>query len=292
MTVDAPQQPLEDARKLVDATSKGLSADCIFQGWSRDRQMEAYKQLNKVQNPSDAIPDLQLDIDQNGVRHVVRAGHGAADRCAENVKRVDLPQVTIEENPDQKAFQKIEKESRADRAATEAERLSHPEVPAKRIEDLATRAINGDENAKLDLRVQLEKLMKEPDGEFRNQVLKKLVEDGSKITGDAPYLTVNRDEQGNPTTIDFKNTRFSFTKETVHVNETLEEQVARANRDFIWSLQNHPQGFGKFKPEEGMRAIDILMGNRDVKEPSWFMIYRQQQGLPMLDRSVAKTKPE
>ena len=291
MPVETPQQPLEDARKLVDASSRGLSADCIFQGWSNERQLAAYRELNKIQDPTDAIPDLQIDMDVQNTRHLVRQGHGAADRCTD-LPKVDLPPMTIEINHRDVEFEKIAKAARPGIAASEAERMQHPEVPAKRIEDIAIRSLNGDENANLELRVQLEKLMKEPNGEFRNQVLKKLAEDGAKWGGDAPYLTINNDEQGNPDNIDFKKTRFSMTKETVPLNQTVEEQVAKANADFIWSLQNHPQGFGKFKPEEGIRALDILAGTRDVKEPSWFMIYRQQHNLPMLDRTAIRTAPE
>jgi hypothetical protein len=134
--------------------------------------------------------------------------------------------------------------------------------------------------------------MKEPNGEFKNQVLKKLATDGSKIGGDAPYLTINKDDQGNPASIAFKTSRIGLTTETVPLNQTVEEQVAKANADFIRTLQDLPQGAGKFNPENGVRAIDILMNNKDVTEPSWFMLYRQEHGLPMLDRSAIRTAPE
>jgi hypothetical protein len=295
MTVDAPQQPLEDANRLIGASAQGLNADCVFQGWTRDRQMAAYRELNKIQNPNDSIPDLTLAMDGNGM-HLVKRGQTepSKDYCQTAVKPETtrhLPQVEFEGDETWKAFRKIEKETRADRATTEAERVKHPEIPAQKVEDLGTKALNGDEQAKLDLRKELEKVMNDPNQAFRDQVLKKLAEDGAKLGGDSPYIVINKDEQGNPTTIEFKSTRFGVTKETVHLNETLEEQAARANRDFIEALQSYPGGIGKFNPTQGMRCIEILEG-ADPKVPSWFMIYRQQQGLPMLDRSVARTKPE
>ncbi len=292
MTVDTPQQPLEDAHRLVNADSQGLSADCVFQGWTRDRQMAAYRELNKIQNPNDDIPDLTLSVDGNNM-HLVKRGQSeiASGYCQTGVKpetTKHLPQVEFEGDATWRAFRKLETETRADRAATEAERVRHPEIPAQKVEALANKALNGDEQAKLDLRKELEKVMKDRNPAFRDQVLNKLAEDGTKFGGDSPYIVIKKDAEGNPTTIDFKSTRFGVTKETVHINETLEEQVARANQDFIEALQNYPGGVGKFNPAQGMRCIEILEG-ADPKIPSWFMLHRQQQGLPMLDRSAVRT---
>lgn len=293
MPVDS-HQPLEDARHLVDASSKGFNADCIFQGWSTDRQMAAYRQLNKIQDPSDNIPDLTIQNDGGGW-HIINKGNRepSKDYCPVPVQpdaSRHLPKVEFEGDETWREFRKIEKETRADRQEREAVRLSHPEVPAKQIEDLVTRSLNQDEQAKLDVRIKLEKLMSEPP-EFREQVLKQLLEDGSNPLSRAPYLKVTRDEQGNPVTLEFKSTRFGVTTETIHVNETIEQQVARANRDFIRALEDYPGGIGKFNPTQGMRCIEILMG-ADPKVPSWFMIYRQQQGQPMIDRSAMRSRPE
>lgn len=294
MPVDSTQQPLEDARQLIDASSRGLSADCIFQGWSTDRQMAAYRQLNKVQDAGDNIPDLTIQNDGGGW-HIIHKGNREAskDYCQVPVQSdaaKNLPKVEFEGDETWKEFRKIEKETRAERASRETDRLSNPEVPAKQIEEMIIRSLNQDEQAKLDVRVQLEKLMKEPP-QFREQVLKRLLEDGSNPLSKAPYLTITRDENGNPATLAFKSTRFGVTTETIHVNETLEQQVARANRDFIRALEDYPGGIGKFNPTQGMRCIEILMG-ADPKVPSWFMIHRQQQGLPMLDRSAMRSRPE
>lgn len=292
MQVDVPQQPLEDANRLIAASSKGLNADCVFQTWTRDRQMAAYRELNKIQNPADDIPDLTLVLDGNGA-HLVKRGvrEPSKDYCQTPLKREyegELPPLELDDERTWNAFRKIEKETRADRAATEAERVKHPEIPAQKVESLATKALNGDEQAKLDLRKQLDVIMNDPNVAFRNQVLKKLADDGAKWGGDLPYMVIHKDEQGNPTTIDFQSTRFSATKETVHVNETLEQQVARANRDFIEALQNYPGGIGKFNPTEGMKVMEFLMDEREVSQPSWFMIYRKERGLPMIDRSIVR----
>lgn len=292
MPVDSTQQPLEDARHLIDASAKGLNADCIFQSWSTERQMAAYRQLNKVQDTTDNIPDLTIQNDGGGW-HIIKRGEPSKDYCqvpfgTDAAK--NLPKIEFDGDETWKEFRKIEKETRADRALKEADRLSHPEVPAKQIEEMIIRSLKQDEQAKLDVRVQLEKLMKEPP-KFREQVLKQLLEDGSNPLSKAPYLTITRDESGNPTTLQFKSTRFGVTTETIHVNETLEEQVARANQDFIRALEDYPGGVGKFNPTQGMRCIEILMG-ADPKVPSWFMIHRQQQGLPMLDRSAMRSRPE
>jgi len=294
MPVDSTQQPLEDARQLIDASARGLNADCIFQGWSTDRQMAAYRQLNKVQDTGDSIPDLTIQNDGGGW-HIIHKGNREAskDYCQAPVQSdatKNLPKVEFEGDETWKEFRKIEKETRADRALRETDRLNHPEVPAKQIEEMIIRSLNQDEQAKLDVRVQLEKLMKEPP-QFREQVLKRLLEDGSNPLSKAPYLTITRDENGNPSTLEFKSTRFGVTTETIHVNETLEQQVARANQDFIRALEDYPGGIGKFNPTQGMRCIEILMG-ADPKVPSWFMLHRQQQGLPMLDRSVMRNRPE
>ncbi|MBX9948881.1 MAG: hypothetical protein K2Y39_06950 [Candidatus Obscuribacterales bacterium] len=292
MPVDSTQQPLEDARHLIDASAKGLNADCIFQSWSTDRQMAAYRQLNKVQDTTDSIPDLTIQNDGAGW-HIRKKGEASKDYCqvpSGTDAAKNLPKIEFDGDETWKEFRKIEKETRAERALKEADRLSHPEVPAKQIEEMIIRSLKQDEQAKLDVRVQLEKLMKEPP-QFREQVLKQLLEDGSNPLSKAPYLTISRDESGNPTTLQFKSTRFGVTTETIHVNETLEEQVARANQDFIRALEDYPGGVGKFNPTQGMRCIEILMG-ADPKVPSWFMIHRQQQGLPMLDRSAMRSRPE
>lgn len=294
MPVDSSQQPLEDAHRLLDASSKGLNADCIFQSWSKDRQMAAYQQLNKIQNPADSIPDLTIHNEGSGW-HLISKGNGNSSRdyCSATVQSdatKHLPKVEFDGDETWKEFRKIEKATRQDRALAEAERLRHPEIPAKHIEDLILRSLEQDEQSKLDVRVQLEKLMKEPP-QFREQVLAKLSQDGSDSFSKAPYLRISRDENGNPVMLEFKSTRFGVTSETIHVGESLQEQAARANQDFIRSLEDYPGGIGKFNPTQGMRCIEILMG-ADPKVPSWFMIYRQQQGLPMLDRSAMRNKPE
>lgn len=294
MPVESSQEPFDDARHLIDATSKGLNADCIFQSWSTDRQMAAFRQLNKIQDPSDNIPDLSIQNDGHGW-HLINKGNREPynDYCTAPVQTAaekHLPKVDFEGDDTWREFRKIEKETRAERQAKEADRLSHPEVQAKQIEQLITRSLDQDEQAKLDVRIQLEKLMKEPP-QFREQVLRQLSEDGSNPLSKAPYLKVTRDENGNPATLDFKSTRFGVTTETIHVDESLEQQVARANKDFIRALENYPGGIGKFNPTQGMRCIEILMGE-DPKVPSWFMLYRQQHGQPMIDRSVMTTRPE
>lgn len=293
MRAETPQHPLEDANKLIAAAASDSStaADCIFQSWSNERQMQAYRQLNKIQDSTDNIPDLHIDIAANGTKHLVRQGSGQTDRCTIPNGASILPSMRIDSGTemsrrDRVDLEKMIAEQKPLREAKERERLQHPEIPAQQIEGLAIRSLAGDEQAKLDLRVKLDKVMREP-AEFREQVLAELEKDGSKLGLSAPHVKIERDENGNAKTVEFRRTRFGVTTETVHLDENLEQQVARANQDFIYALQMHPQGFGKFKPMEGMRAIEIFMG-ADVKEPSWFMIYRQQQGLPMLDRSAVK----
>lgn len=281
-------QAIKDAHALVDRSAQGLNADCVFQSWTRDRQLQAMRELNNVQNPNDDIPDLVISMDDSGY-HISKKGASGKDdgRCTEAVKKAsvaELPQVDVVDDGVWKEFERLSKETQPAREAAEQERLAHPEVQAEKIEDLASRAANGDDQAKLDLRKELDKLMKEPNEEYREKVLKKMEEDGSYLSNPfsgKPHVEITRDENGKPVSVEFSK-YLGVNKDTVPLNKTLEEQVDEAQQGYIKAMKSIVEGLGKMSPGDVELAIEIL----DGKEPpalEWFHRYRKEQGKPAVD---------
>lgn len=257
--------------------AQGLNADCIFKEWPLDRQMAAYRQLSRIQDPNDQAPDLTLLIDNNGRRLVRRDGENMP-ACA------PPPERPKEKAPVLPRLQVVDTEREQRRAAYEAERVAHPERLATRIEDVALKALNGDEQARLDLRVQLEKLMKDPNKDYRDKVLKRMEDDGAygvfNMTSDRPHVTITRDRDGNPRTVEFSR-RLGIDKQTIPVWQTVEEQVATAQRGYVEGLKKLAGGMG-MDAAATVKAVEILNG----EEPGvlrWFHLHRKAQGRPAID---------
>lgn len=277
-------QAQTDARALMNRTENGFDANCLFQNWDKNRQINAYRELNTLQqaNPNDGIPDLTLTYSERGTTLETSGGRDAARKSCDprDVARAEAP-----------ARQPVERtrrtESRpAEVSPRELERLAHPERPAERITDLAKMAFNGDERSRLDLRKELEKLANEPNKEFRDRVLQKLVDDGTYLANPfngKPHVVVERDGSGNPTNITFSK-NLGIDKQTIPMNKSVDQQVADAQRNYVDALGRVTGGLGKFDPAGTMRAYEVL----DGAEPAnlrWFMLYRKDQGRPAVDLS-------
>jgi len=272
----------EDAKKLISATTHGMSADCIFQTWPHDRQMAAYRELNHVQDaPGDNVPHLMLSFDNSGT-HLVRQDGQPEGACV-----VPTPEISAAE----KSLPKVHiahiasERSAPSESAYESERLEHPERAATKIEDTSLLALNDNEQARLDLRVQLENLMHEPNKEYRDNVLKKMEEDGSygltKLTSERPHVVVSADSSGTPESVEFSK-NLGIDKQTIPLNKSVADQVDDAQKGYVHGLNQIVGGLGKFDPDSTVKAMDIL----DGAEPSnlrWFMLYRKQQGRPAVD---------
>jgi len=278
---DAPQTRAQsDAHALIDRQAQGFSADCLFQNWPKDRQMEAYRELNKIQNPADNIPDLTITFGDNG-RHLVSRGGNDNARCApQDVARTERPREAARQ------VEKPRRDTSTEVSPRELERLAHPERPAEKIEDLAKMALGGDERARLDLRKELEKLANEPNKEFRDKVLKRMVEDGTYLANPfngKPHVEVTKDASGKPTGITFSE-YLGVKKHEVPLNKSLEEQVTEAQQKYMTSLGMVTGGLGKFDTEATLKAMEIQMG-ADPTNLRWFMLHRKDQGRPVLDRN-------
>ncbi len=262
----------DDAKQLHSAAAKGLSADCIFQAWPRDRQMAAYRQLSQLQETTtDNVPGLVLSIDNSG-SHLVRKDGQREPGCPVPKTAVErLPKVHLTDRPSQPS-------------SYETERLDHPERIATKIEDTALLALRGNEQSRLDLREQLDSLMHEPKA-YREKVLGKMEEDGAygltKLTSDRPHAVVARDSSGASISIELSK-NLGIDKMTIPLNKSVAGQVDDAQKAYVQGLQQIVGGLGKFSPDGTMKAMDILDGS----EPStlrWFMLYRKQQGRPAVD---------
>jgi hypothetical protein len=270
---------ISDARTLVDRQANGLSADCLFQQWPKDRQMQAYRALNEVSNDSTGnLPTLTLSYSERG-RHLTPD----SGRCAPE----DVPKPVQQRQSDSRRTERANRPSDSGPGPREIERLAHPERPAERIEELAKRALDGkDERAKLDLRKELEKLANEPNKEFRDKVLQRMVEDGTYLANPMngkPHVEVKRDERGRPESITFSK-NLGIYKTEIPLNKSLEEQVTEAQKNYMDSLGKITGGLGKFDTNATMKAYDIMTG-ADPTNVRWFMLHRQDQGRPLLDRN-------
>lgn len=279
----------DDAKQLISITETGGNADCEFQSWPRDRQMAAYRELSKVQDPTDKIPDLVLYYgDGSGGRpHLVKkdAANQTNDLCSAPASARDRPRSNTAADQDRKTLQeyeRIKRELKPQLEARERERLAHPEKDAEKLEGLAVKALDQDERARLDLRKGLEKLMQEP-ADYRDKVLKRMVDDGTYFANPLngkPRVNVSYDASGKPESVEFSR-YLGVDKQTIPLNKSLEQQVVEAQDGYRRALAMAPS-LGKFNPEVALRAYEIQEG----AEPTnlrWFMLYRKEQGRPALD---------
>ncbi|MCA9802230.1 MAG: hypothetical protein KC777_09600 [Cyanobacteria bacterium HKST-UBA02] len=274
------------ARDLVDATAAGQNPDCLFQSLSNADKMATYRALRDVQNPNDNIPDLTLYIGQGEGYHIYKQGQEPSEGfCRERVQPRKAPrqeQGRTEGDLARAEFERIRREHAPEMQARERERVEHPEEPARRIENLADRAISGDEQARLDLRRSLESLMGDRNKDYRDAVLGQMVKDGAyKAFKDAPHVTVSRDASGRPESITFGR-NLGFSEQTIPLNQSVDQQVNEAQKGYVDALRKVVGGLGKFDTEGTLRAYDILEG----AEPTnlrWFMLYRKEQGRPAVD---------
>ncbi|MDZ4833925.1 MAG: hypothetical protein SGJ27_09115 [Candidatus Melainabacteria bacterium] len=281
---DAAQLPQasKDANALLDRQTQGLSADCLFQNWPKDRQLEAYRELNKIQDPTDKVPDLTISFDSNG-RHLVSRGGNDNAKCAP--QDVARPTHTTPERARQ-----VDRSSRGDRSTEisprETERLAHPERPAAKIESLAKLALSGDERSKLDLRKEMEKLSKEPNKEFQQKVLQKMVEDGTYLANPfngKPHVVPNKDASGKIESVTFSQS-LGVKKQEIPFGVPFDQQVDTAQKNYKTGLQNVVGGLGKFDTGATMRAMEILDGAQPTENFKWFMLARKDQGKQPVDQ--------
>lgn len=284
-TNDAAQLPQasKDAHALLDRQTQGFSADCLFQQWPKERQLEAYRELNKIQDPTDKVPDLIISFDNSG-RHLVPKG-GGSDNAQCSPQDVARPQHTAPEKARQ-----VDRSARTERSTEvsprETERLAHPERPAAKIEDLAKLAIGGDEQARLDLRKEVAKLSQEPNKEFQQKVLQKMVDDGTYLANPlngTPHVVVNKDASGKVESVTFSK-NLGVSKQEIPFGVPFEQQVDTAQKNYKEALQKVVGGLGKFDTEATMKAMEILDGAQPTENLKWFMLARKEQGRQPVDQ--------
>ena len=245
--------PQENAREILAFHSTGGNANCLFDQLSRSDKMSTYRELNKIQDPGDSVPDLRLYMGQDGVRLYPEGQDPGASRCRDPIARKETakPEArTVSEKPKLTEAQKLEQKQARD--ARERERVENPERPARNIEELADLALAGDQQSKLDLRYRLESLMNDRNPEYRKAVLNQMVEDGEYLAmNDAPHVKVETDNAGNPINITFSR-KLGINSETIPLNKSVSEQVDEAQKKYINALGMVTGGLGKFDPDATM----------------------------------------
>ena len=130
----------------------------------------------------------------------------------------------------------------------------HPEEQAHHIEDLASKALKGDEQAKRDLQAEGRDLQNESDG-YRRKVIGQVETDGNQHdrNNPLPHAEIKRDANGEPTEIDFSK-NFNLpgigAKEVVDVKtpgQQLEEKKQQLDREIRtktdgWNGRNGSKG--------------------------------------------------
>ena len=273
----------ESARNLVDAQAKGDNPDCLFQQLSRNEKMETYRALRNVQSSTDDLPDLQLYMGNEGT-HIHPAGQEARESfCFQRPE--PRPKSRRQETGDSdvwKQFEEMKRKYAPELEAREQERVENPEEPARRIENLADRALAGDESARLDLRRRLESLMRDRNPDYRDAVLNQMVEDGAYLAfNDVPHVVLETGSDGTPDSITFSR-KLGLNKETIPLDKSVSQQVDEAQENYVHALRMVVGGLGKFDTEGTLKAHEILMG----LEPTnlrWFMLARKEQGRPAVD---------
>ncbi len=299
--LDAAQQPTQartDAQFLIDKTNHGANPDCVFSTWDHNRQMQAWKELKNIPdaNGQPYSDDFRLSFTDSGT-HLSKKGTAQDTQgcTAGDVSGYPLPNLEIRganrsthQNDAQKNNDRAKRTFAPELAAIQQERLNHPEVPAEKIEALANKALMDgpdSERAKLDLRQAMINLMNEPNADFRNKVLNKLVDDGSYMTmhplNGRPHVEITKDGDGKPTSLTFSH-NLGLDKQEIPLNKTIEQQVEEAQQNYVHGLQMITGGLGKFDPDGTMKAYDILNGAEPGKL-RWFMLYRKDQGKPAVD---------
>ncbi|MCC7529573.1 MAG: hypothetical protein IT342_13700 [Candidatus Melainabacteria bacterium] len=276
MAASNPEQSVaKDADRIITAYNTGVSVECVFDGMSRKQQIDVYKELNRrheIQPDDPSIPNFVLSFDNSGAHLLRKDGKPDNDKsCVAEAKEKTPP------------LQRVSVSDTKIAPSYPSERYAHPERDAARLEDTALQALRGDEQARLDLRVEMANLMGMPK-DYRERVIAKMKDDGSygitNLTSDRPHVVVSTDPAGNPI-IEFSK-RLGIDKQTIPLNQNIDQQVNEAQRNYVNALRSVTGGLGKFDPGSTLKAMDIL----DGAEPTnlrWFMLYRKQQGRPAVD---------
>ncbi|MBA3858122.1 MAG: hypothetical protein C0507_14550 [Cyanobacteria bacterium PR.3.49] len=262
---------VRDADRITTAYNTGVSVNCVFDTMSRQQQMAVYRELNSrhESSPNDtSVPAFGISFNSDGADLIRKDGKpDNGTSCKPEAKEVKpvLPRVTFSEV----------------RPSDTSDRYAHPEKEAAKIENTALLALRGDEQAKLELRVQMTDLMGRPQ-EYRDSVIARMKEDGSftNIGSDSPHVVVTTDKDGNPV-IEFSK-RLGLDKMTIPLNQTIEQQVSAAQENYLKGLGLAVGGLGKFTPTATMEAVEIFNG-KEPKNLTWFMLYNKQHGKPAID---------
>lgn len=281
------QTPQENAKEILSAQANGDNPDCLFNQLSRNDKFATYRELNKMQDSNDNIPDLRLYMGHEGT-HIYPENKDAKEMfCWQAPKAKETAKPKREETADDQVwadFEKTKEKYGSGLEEREKERVENPERPARNIEDLADLALNGDEQSKLDLRYRLESLMNDRNPDYKKAVLDQMVEDGAYLSfNDVPHVKVANDASGKPESITFSRD-LGLKTETVPLNKSVSEQVDEAQKNYMNALGSVTGGLGKFDANATMRAMEIQMG-AEPENLRWFMIYRKNEGRPAVDRN-------
>jgi len=129
----------------------------------------------------------------------------------------------------------------------------------------------GREPYRLKLRRDMERLMNDPNTDYRDKVLGELESNGS------PRAKVTRDEKGNPQWIEFTK---GVDKDEFPLNKSVAEQVDDAQKEFRKAIETNYAGES---PQQIEAKFDIATGDAEPKPLRWFHISRKEEGRPAVD---------
>lgn len=261
-----PNQPVEQTVEQFRADAeRGTNFIDEFDQLPRDEQIQVIRGLSaEKSNGAPGLQNVEIFADNNGW-HVVQRNVHEGDPDGDGVvrsgetprkqQRQEAPRDEAQDILDGLQLGDVRREAENARAAERAEYLAHPEKQAATIQDLSEQAMGEGpdaERAKLKLRQELDKLMKDPDTDFRNKVIAQMESDGAryKVWNGQPHVKVERDASGNPTTIEFTQYGDFSSTGKIDLTKSVEQQRIDAKAAYDKAFDDAVYGGGgKFDPK-------------------------------------------
>jgi hypothetical protein len=274
-----PEQVKKDVGTIQHDAANHVNINHVTQGLDHDEQLQIIREVGKAKlaDPK-AWTDIEIVGDEGGL-HLQQKNLPATTPDVQakgkggEVQDPNLPNTGID-------WGSIHTEAEQLRAKELKEYHDHPEREAQSIEQLANTAMGEGHDAnvaKLKLRQELEKLMKDPDTEFRDKVLKQMESDGErwKVWNGAPHVELSRDAEGNPTSINFSRYGGIYS-ETVPLNVSVEQQRADARVAFDQGRERAISSPMAGDDPVGLSKVVEDIGNQRYPE-RWWNVDRQHQ---------------
>jgi len=162
----------------------------------------------------------------------------------------------------------------------EAQRTAHPEELAHKIENEEAKALKGDQQAKLDARLDMERLAHDPNSQYRDAVVKQIVSDGSYMHpfNGAPHAELEY-KDGQLDAIHFSS--FPANDDTISMTKSVDQQRQEAWDKYETTVTD-ARSFAH-DPERAQKVVDRQnLQNQGIAHPPtvegnrWFELQPQQ----------------